>query len=117
MEEVLIKETKALNIIDLLKETSDAMKIIQVLNIDTKTKLRLMKMCELGYGKFFDDKDFLKHRVNDNAENRQDKLSVWKGFKFSIANLGGELMMQIDVCCRVLRTINFLETMNGHGKD
>jgi hypothetical protein len=25
--------------------------------------------------------------------------------------------MQIDVCSRVLRTINFVETMNGHSAD
>jgi aubergine len=91
--------------------------MIQILSIDTKGKFRAMNMCELGYGKFYQQKDFLQDRVAEHAENKQDKLSVWKGFKLSISNIGKTLMMQIDVCCRVLRTINFLETMNGHTKD
>jgi len=113
-----IKQTKELNFNDLMKNPTDAAKVIQILNNDTKRKFREMKLCELGNGKFYQDKDFLKHRVAENAENKQDKLSVWKGYKFSILNVGANnLMMQIDVCCRVLRTINFLETMNGHTKD
>ena len=74
-------------------------------------------MCELGRGKFYRNEDFLKNRCGEDEQNRHDRLSVWKGFKFSLVNIAKTLALQIDVCSRVLRTENFLETLNGSSKD
>ena len=73
-------------------------------------------MNELGRGKFYDAESFLQNRIAED-QDRHLKLSVWKGFKFSLCNIRGNMLMQIDSCSRVLRTINFVETMNGNTMD
>ena len=114
--EVIIKQTKEFSIADAVKNTEEAAKVIQFLNIDIKKILRDLKMVDLGNGKFYDSKTFLETRVAED-QDKHNRLSVWKGFKFSICNIQKSLNIQIDVCSRVLRTINFVETMNGNTAD
>lgn len=68
-------------------------------------------MQELGRGKYYDRDSFGKDVL------QQAKLSVWRGFKLSVATVCSVPLIQIDVCSRVLRSNNLLEVFNGSTKD
>ena len=103
--EGLIRLAKELDIRDLMDDDDSRGMILQVLNIDMKQKLRLAGMYELGKASQY----YAKNQER-NADIRQleeeGKLTVLRGFKFTLAPLSKGIFLQIDVCSRVLQSEN-----------
>lgn len=81
--------------------------ILQVLNIDMKQKLRYAGMHELGRaGQYYEKNQF------DSADlkelQQEGKLTVLRGFKFTLTPLNKGIYLQLDVCSRVLQFKNLL---------
>ena len=105
--EAIIRLAKELDIRDLMDDADSRTMILQVLNIDMKQKLKLAGMYELGKASQY----YMKNKEKD-AEMKEleeeGKLSVLRGFKFTLAPLNKGIFLQIDVCSRVLRSQNLL---------
>ena len=81
--------------------------ILQVLNIDMKQKLKSLKMYELGKsGKYYSSKKAKDKKMRELEESV--KLSVIRGFKFTLVPLNKSIYLQIDVCSRILQSRNLL---------
>lgn len=105
--EALIRLAKELDIRDLMDNEESRSMILQVLNIDMKQKLKTAGMYELGkasqyYAKNQDKDPEIKHLEEEG------RLTVLRGFKFTLVPLNKGIFLQIDVCSRVLRSQNLL---------
>lgn len=83
-----------------MNDPKERIKVIQVINTQIKNTLRNeLQMNDLGNSKYFDKEE-------DNLKDFG--LSVKRGFRFTIAPIAKNIFIQVDVCSRVLQSINFL---------
>ena len=94
----MLKPVKEISLENFIIENPDNLAAIcQVLNINTKKMLKKSKMVELTTGNYYNE-----NTLNDNA-SKQFGLSVWRGYKATVAPYNGKIFLQVDVCSRILR--------------
>jgi len=86
--------------------------LIQILNVSLKNMLTSVGLTELGR-----QSQYFQREFEESAELDSKGLSVLKGFRFTLASLNCGLLLQVDVCSRVLQSDNLLEVFNGYSPE
>lgn len=85
---------------------------IQILNVSLKNMLTSVGLTELGK-----QSQYFQREFEDSQDLDEKGLNVLKGFRFTLTSLNCGLLLQVDVCSRVLQSNNLLEVFNGHPVD
>ena len=112
--EVQLKKTKELRVFDLLENPRTRPAVFQFFNSKLKSCLRHANICELGKAGQFYEKDQLLRNMNsqmrEHYENlAREGLNVLRGYKFTLMMVRNRLLLQLDVCSRVLQRNNLQE--------
>lgn len=85
---------------------------IQILNVSLKNMLTSVGLTELGK-----QSQYFQREFEDSQDLDEKGLNVLKGFRFTLTSLNCGLLLQVDVCSRVLQSNNLLEVFNGHPEE